>query len=434
MLTKDFMFGVSTSSYQIEGTHNKFKSIWDKSSKNIINQQYGEIACDFYNRYVDDIQLIKTLGVDVYRMSLSWARIQPTANGFSEEGVEFYRQVLKQLKKQGILVDLTLYHWDMPLWIYNKGVGFDHPLIVDYFFDYAKKVFQEFDQYVHRWATFNEPWCVSRVGYLMGEHAPFEKNPQKAYQADYYQLIAHKKVYDYYKQHYNSDIGIVINVWGSYPLTDSKEDKQAAFASSLFFERSYLDPLFKGIYNKQWINYLEDIKIDLRYMDLKALKDVKDSTDFLGINYYNHLTVVSDRNHPLGFKPVQTGYPLTDMNWEINPNGLRKILETIRNEYTNIPIVITENGIALKDELHDGIINDEIRTQYIQDHFDVIEAISESHNIIGYYVWSLLDNFEWQFGYTKRFGLIYVDYDTMKRIPKNSYYAYKDMIEKKRLL
>lgn len=434
MLTKNFMFGVSTSSYQIEGTHSQFKSIWDMNNTNVIDQKDGQIACDFYNLYKDDIQLIKNLGVDVYRMSLSWARIQPSSKGFSKDGIDFYHRVFRELKKQGISVDLTLYHWDMPLWLYDKGIGFDNPLIIDYFYEYAKKAFEEFDQYIDRWATFNEPWCVSRVGYLNGEHAPFEKNPQKAYQADYYQMIAHKKVYDFYKKHYHSPIGIVLNVWGSYPLTDSKEDKLAAIASALFFERSFLDPLFKGAYDQRWLDYLFNSGINLEYLDTNKLKTIKDSADYLGINYYNHLTVKHDDHQDLGFQTVQTGYPLTDMKWEINPGGLKKIIETIRNHYTSIPMIITENGIALKDTLENGVISDDKRIQYIEDHFNVIESLSESHNVIGYYVWSLLDNFEWHFGYTKRFGLIYVDYDTMKRIPKKSYYAYKELIEKKGLL
>ncbi len=432
MLKKGFQFGVSTSSYQIEGTKNKFKSIWDLETRNVIDKSDGSIACDFYSKYIEDIKLIKDLGVDVYRMSLSWARIQPYENSFSEDGIDFYHRVFKELKRQDIKVDVTLYHWDMPLWLYESGVGFHDSRIVNYFFDYAKKAFKEFDIYVNKWATFNEPWCVSRVGYYYKTHAPFLNDLQKSIQADYYQLIAHLKTYDFYKANYQKPIGIVFNVWGHYPHKDTKDDKLASYYSHLFFEGCFFDPMFKGRYDNLWINRLTELGLDISYIDDKLLETVKDKADYLGINYYMHNTVIYDKKHEFYFSHINTTTSLTDMDWEVNPEGLKNILKSIRENYTDLPIIITENGAAYKDDLINGIIKDDERCKYIKSHLEIIEEISVDLNIEGYYVWSLMDNFEWNFGYLKRFGIVYVDYETLVRTKKQSYYMYHDLIREKR--
>lgn len=432
-MRKDFKFGVATSSLQIEGTKGKFKTIWDLPENNVLDQSNCKDACNFFNTYKDDVQLIKNLGVDVYRMSLSWARICPNEFGFSKEGINFYHHLFKELKNNGILVDVTLYHWDMPLWLYEKGIGFHSKEIVEYFLEYAKKMFSEFDQYVHSWATLNEPWCISRVGYLYGTHAPFITNDaQKTFQTDYYMLLAHAAVYHFYKENYNKNIGIVLNVWGNHPNSNSKEDLKAAQLAHQFYEGVYLNPLFVGGFSNSYLDMVSKLGVNTEFVDAKALTSVKDTTDFLGINYYMHNTVIYDSKEPLGFKCIQTSSKLTDMGWEVYPKGLEYILRQIREEYTTVPITITENGSAYKDIVKNGIINDVERIEYFKKHFKVIESISETLNIEGYYLWSLMDNFEWHFGYTKRFGIVYVDYKTMKRIPKQSYYEYKKLIAEKR--
>lgn len=429
-MKKGFKFGVATSSLQIEGTKGKFKTIWDMSQRNILDQSNCDMACNFVDLYEKDIDLISNLGVDVYRMSISWARIQPEEGKVSASGIQFYKNVFETLKKKGIEVDVTLYHWDMPLWLMNKGIGFHHLDSVPYFLSYASICFEAFDTYVRTWATFNEPWCISRVGYIYGTHAPFMVHEyQLAIQTDYYMLKAHKEVYDYYKSRYQKPIGIVLNVWGNIPLTNDSKDMMATEHSHQFYEGVYLHPLCKGGYAKIWLDILNSLGLDLTFIDQKELQSFKGKTDFLGINYYMHNTVTYDADSPLKFKTVQTNYPKTDMGWEINAEGLRFVLTEIRKRYTDIPIYITENGIALNDVVEDGKIQDNLRTRYIQDHFQVIKEIEETHNIKGYYVWSLLDNFEWHFGYTKRFGLVHVDYSTYQRIPKQSYYEYKKIIE-----
>jgi len=424
-----FLFGVATAAYQIEGTHQQFDTIWDGHEDKIDDHTNCHIACDFYNKYEEDIELIKNLNVDVYRMSISWARIQPKKNEFSQEGINFYKKVFEILRKKNIEVDVTLYHWDQPKWLYEMGVGFDHPSIVNYFLVYAAKMFEEFDDDVRTWATINEPWCVSVVGYYFGAHAPFVKDIGRMARAQYYTLMIHKEVYDFYKARYKKDIGIVFNLWKHYPYTDSLKDLEATKYSQVFFNDMYLSPMFKGKYPKLWFKMLKSQGVDTSFIREHDVKNLENKTDFLGINYYTHHTVQYDESQPFNFKHVKTGYPLTAMDWEVHAQGLIDVIKYVRDNYTNKPITITENGAAYDDEIEDGIIKDEQRSAYIKNHLSLILKYKEELNVKGYYVWSLMDNFEWAFGYTKRFGIVYVDYKTLKRYPKQSYYMYKEIIK-----
>ncbi len=425
-----FLFGVATAAYQIEGTHKKFDTIWDHHEDLISDHSNCDVACDFYHRYEEDIKYIERLGVDVYRMSISWARVQPKENAFSLEGINFYKRVIKSLKDKNIKVDLTLYHWDMPQWLLDKGIGFDHPMIVSYFLAYAKKMFECFDDDARAWTTLNEPWCVSVVGYLYGSHAPFVKNMTSMAKAQYHTLLIHDAVYTYYKMHYDKPIGIVYNLWKQYPLTHNELNIEALKNSIMFHSGIYLDPLFKGKYPDTWVDTLESFGVDTSFINHEKIREMKDHTDYLGINYYAHQTVVYDDQAMLKFKHIHTGYDKTEMDWEIYADGLIDLIKDLRSDYTNIPVIITENGAAFNDELKDGKVHDTRRTQYILDHVNAVLSHKEELNIQGYYVWSLLDNFEWAFGYTKRFGIIYVDFDSLERYPKDSYYAYKEVIKK----
>lgn len=433
MEDKKFLFGVATAAYQIEGTHQKFKTIWDDHEDKIDDQSNCHVACDFYQKYEDDIALIKALDVDVYRMSISWARIQPTKHAFSQEGIDFYHQVFKILKDKGIQVDVTLYHWDQPKWLYEMGVGFDDPSIVSYFLAYATKMFDEFDGYVRAWATINEPWCVSVVGYYYGAHAPFVKDLGRMARAQYYTLMIHKAVYQFYKARYHKEIGIVFNLWHKYLASDSKQDQEAMAYSALFFNDMYLSPMFKGVYPKLWFTLLQENGVDTSFIDLDEVKALKNQTDYLGINYYTHHTVAYDKDSPFKFKHIETGYPLTAMGWEVHAMGLIHVIEYVRENYTDKDIYITENGAAFDDVLKDSTVNDIERSSYIKNHLQLILDNKEKLNIKGYYVWSLMDNFEWAFGYTKRFGIVYVDYKDLKRYPKDSYYMYQNMIKKNKI-
>jgi beta-glucosidase len=428
MFDKRFLFGVATSAYQIEGTHKEFETIWCNEKSHIDDHSDGEIACDFYNRYIEDIKYIINLGVDVYRMSISWARIQPKKNVFSQVAIDYYKNLFKLLKSKGIKIDVTLYHWDMPKWILQEFDGFSDKKIVPYFLEYAKQMFINFNQYVHQWATINEPWCVSTVAYYYGTHAPFKKDLLKTAKAQYYTLMAHQSVYDYYKMHYKKPMGIVLNLWMQYALDDKPENILATQYSSMFHNEVFLDPIFKGKYPHKWIERLKVLGVNLDFIKDKDLKSLKNKLDYLGVNYYQHHTVSYDQDHPFLFKHNHTGYPTTDMNWEINPNGLADVIKMIRTDYSNIAIYITENGAAFEDELVNQSIHDIKRIKYIKGHMDIIEKIHKEMNVKGYYLWSLFDNYEWSFGYTKRFGIIYTDYQNLRKIPKDSYRYYKNRI------
>lgn len=430
MFNKKFLFGVATSSYQIEGTSNEFKTIWCDQKEKIIDQSDGTVACDFYHKYQEDMKWIINLGVDVYRMSISWARIQPEKHMFSNEGIAYYKKIIKRLKRNKVKVDVTLYHWDMPAWILDEFDGFSDEKIVDYFYNYAVKMFEVFDSDVRTWATINEPWCVSTVGYYYGSHAPFKKDLSKMAKAQYYTLLAHEKVYDYYKANYKKDMGIVLNLWAQYPLSNQSIDLIATEYSDMFHNQVYLYPLFKGFYPIKWILKLKQLGVDTGFIDEKHLSQLRNKTDYLGLNYYQHHTVTYDKSNPFSFKHVHTGFDKTDMDWEINAKGLEDIIIKLRKDYTHVPIIITENGAAFQDEIVNGKINDEKRIDYINKHLDVVLKLHEKYCIKGYYLWSLFDNFEWSFGYTKRFGIIYTDYQTLHKIPKESYHYYKLFIEK----
>ncbi|MCD4826627.1 MAG: family 1 glycosylhydrolase [Acholeplasmataceae bacterium] len=429
MFDKEFLFGVATSAYQIEGTHHKFETIWCDEKQHIDDLSDGEIACDFYHKYKDDIKYILDLGVDVYRMSISWARIEPKENEFSDEGINFYKNIFKILKDNQIKIDVTLYHWDMPKWILDEFDGFADKKIIPHFLKYAKHIFSIFDQDVNQWVTINEPWCVSTVAYYYGTHAPFRKDLTKMVKAQYYTLMAHQEVYDYYKKNYKKPIGIVLNLWMQYPIDQNKDTLIATQYSSMFHNDVFLYPMFKGTYKTAWLNKLLELGVNLDFIETRELKSLMNKTDFLGINYYQHHTISYNKKNPFLFEHNLTGYDLTDMNWEINPNGLKDMIMLLRKEFTNKPIYITENGAAFDDILEDNEIHDVKRINYIKGHLDVIESIHKKMNVKGYYLWSLFDNYEWSFGYTKRFGIIYTDYNNLVKIPKDSYAYYKKRIK-----
>ena len=428
MFKKTFNFGVATSSYQIEGTFNQFKTIWCDQKSQIVDHSDGTVACDFYHNYEKDVKWIIDLGVDVYRMSISWARVQPQEKIFSTEGIAYYKKIINILKEHGIKVDLTLYHWDMPQWIMDKFDGFADAKIVDYFYEYAIEMFKYFDDDVRSWATINEPWCISTVAYYYGAHAPFKKDISKMVKSQYYTLLAHQKVYDYYKENYQKEIGIVLNLWMQYPLSNDAVDIVATKYSDMFHNQVFLFPLFKGTYPSKWITLLHQLNIDTSFIDSKLIEKLRDKTDYLGVNYYSHHTITYDKNNPFKFKHIETGFDKTDMDWEVNPKGLEDLIVLLRENYTKVPIIITENGAAFKDEVINQKINDQKRIAYIKGHIDVIEKLHEKYHIEGYYLWSLFDNFEWSFGYTKRFGIIFTDYTNNQKLAKESYYYYQKFL------
>lgn len=431
----DFIFGVATSSYQIEGTHNNFESIWDTFAKKegtVIDGTDGTVACDHEHLYKKDVEIIKNLGVDSYRFSISWARIIPRKGYVSEEGIKFYIDLFEELKSKNIKPSVTLYHWDMPQWCYEEGSDWRSERVLKYFLEYCEVCFKNFDKYVINWVTFNEPFCVTVMGYFYGGHAPGHKNINDLAMAVHTVFLCHTKAVKMYRKNYNSKpIGIVLNLIPVYSKINDELQKVARKNADMFINDLFLSMTFNGKYPAMYLEMLKKQNVDTTYL----LDEYDADIDFLGVNYYNHMFVKYDKHSPMKNTRDTTDYPKSDMGWDINPEGLRDLLYDVRKRYGyDTPIFITENGAATADKIKDGIIQDDIRIKYLKDHLKIIDEVKDELNIKGYYLWSLMDNYEWAFGYTKRFGIVYVDYDNLKRTPKQSYYWYQEYIKKQKLI
>lgn len=431
MFPEGFEWGVSSASYQIEGAWNedgKGESIWDRFSHlpgNIKDGSNGDVVCDFYHHYEEDIKLLKKLGIPYFRLSISWARIFPDGFGtINRKGLEFYRNVLKCLRANGIKAFINLYHWDLPQKLEDRG-GWANPEIVGWYENYANTLFAEFGDLVDRWITMNEPFLVAFM---------FCNNDvSKALAAVHNLLLAHgSAVRDYRKYGLKAEIGITLNLNMAYPSRpDSSEDVLATQMHMLLINHLLCDPIFKGSYPKALFDTLASYGITLPAIKSGDMDLIHQPIDFLGVNNYYAEYIKADPLSPLGHKAVPSGKPKTMMNWEVVPNGLHDLLKWIDSSYNSPKILITENGAACNDWVDlEGQIHDYNRNDYITRHLiEVHRAICDGIHVVGYYVWSFLDDFEWQWGLEKRFGLVYVDYKSQKRIPKESAYWYKKVIE-----
>lgn len=451
---KDFIWGSATSSYQIEGAafeDGKGLSIWDAFSHTqgrTDNGDHGDIACDHYHKFKDDVQLMANLGLKAYRFSISWSRIIPDGKGaINEKGIQFYSDLIDELLKHNIEPWITLYHWDLPLALQMEDDGWLNPKIADYFEKYANVCFKNFGDRVKNWITLNEPWVVTILGHGEGVFAPGRISKDEPYLAAHQLLRAHGKAVRCYREEYqeqqNGKIGITNNCDWREPLTDSQEDKAAAERALEFFLGWFADPIYFGDYPKVMRDRLGD-RLPVFSEEDKLL--IKGSSDFFGLNHYSTLNaanasedeivetdvygnggIFEDQLVKLTTDPT---WKLTDMKWSIAPWGCRKLLEWISDRYDNPIIYITENGCASKDVIENGEIKDNLRLDFIQSYLKACaEAIDSGVNLKGYFVWSLMDNFEWASGYSKRFGIHYVDYKTGVRTPKNSAKWYKKVIE-----
>lgn len=436
---KDFIWGAATSSYQIEGAYQedgKGLSIWDKFSHTpgkIVNGDTGDVACDHYHRYQEDVALMKEMGLDSYRFSFSWPRILPAGKGkVNQKGLDFYRRLVDELLRAEILPVATLYHWELPQKLQEKG-GWANRDVACYFTEYAATLFEELGDLVPCWITHNEPWVTSFLGYGTGEHAPGMKDLPAAVQAAHYLLLSHGMAVKAYRGlGLAGDIGITLNLSPTYPASTREEDLQAAQLHHDYLNRWFLDPIFKGDYPSGLHNLYEQ-RLGPFEMQSGDLELISQEIDFLGVNYYTRTVVKHSPDEPfLQFASVRDEEAdYTDMDWEIYPRGLYDILQLIHQQYPHIPILITENGAAFKDEVSsEGRVHDRERIDYFKRHLAMAsKAIEDRIELKGYYAWSLLDNFEWAFGYSKRFGLIYVDFATQKRIWKDSACWYRQFIE-----
>ncbi|PFG02888.1 GH1 family beta-glucosidase [Bacillus sp. es.036] len=434
---KDFTFGTATSSYQIEGAHNeggRTPSIWDMfcDIPGKVHQQHnGNVACDHYHRYEEDIQIIKELGVDSYRFSIAWPRIFPAKGDYNPEGMAFYKTLAKRLREEGIKPAVTLYHWDLPMWAHEEG-GWVNRDSVEWFLDYAKVCFRELDGLVDSWITHNEPWCAGFLGYHMGVHAPGHTNLDEAVRAVHHMLLSHGEAVNLLKNEFASttSIGITLNLSPVYPKTDSVNDRLAANNSDGYSNRWFLDPVFKGSYPVDMMNLFSKYVHNFDFIQDGDLQTISTQCDFFGINFYSRGLVEFNAANDFMTQGAYSDYEKTGMGWDIAPNEFKDLIRRLRNEYTDLPIYITENGAAYDDKVEDGRVHDQNRIDYVEKHLQAVSDLNEEGmNIQGYYLWSLLDNFEWSFGYDKRFGIIYVNYETQERIWKDSALWYADIVK-----
>ncbi len=437
---EDFTWGSATASYQIEGAYNedgKGESIWDRFSHipgKILNGDTGDIACDHYHLYQEDVALMKEIGLDSYRFSIAWSRVLPDGKGkVNEKGMDFYKRLIDELLQAEINPAVTLYHWDLPQELQERG-GWANRDTAKYFAEYAQLIFAELGDKVTRWITHNEPWVAAMAGYATEEHAPGISDYQTAIQASHHLLLSHGLAVDRFREMgLNSQIGITLNLTPAYPWTDNQADIKAAERFDGYVNRWFLDPIFKGSYPEDMVELYQD-KVGGFQKNESDLEIIGNKIDFLGINYYTRAVVKADgKNNIFGYKEVKPkGKEYTAMNWEVYSEGLYQLLTRVHKEYTSIPLYITENGAALNDKIDDDCkVHDNIRIDYLRDHFKTAHRlIKEGVPLKGYYVWSLMDNFEWALGYSKRFGLIYIDYETQQRILKDSSLWYREVIER----
>jgi len=427
----NFIWGAASAAYQVEGAWNedgRGESIWDRFSHtpgNVSNGDTGDIACDHYHRWEEDISLMRRLGLKAYRFSTAWSRVLPNGRGrINPKGLDFYDRLVDRLCAANIEPLLTLYHWDLPQALQDEG-GWDNRNTAHAFADYATLMVKHLGDRVKYWTTFNEPSVITYIGFLTGEHAPGVKDQRMAYQVAHHLLLAHGlgvRTIRAAKPDVNA--GIVLNLWPAEPASDSIEDEAAANKSWNERETLFIDPLFKGHYPPAVYDMVGKNMPKIHDGDMAVIAQ---KLDYVGINFYSR-HVVSAKGE---LKEI-AGSEYTEMGWEVCAPAMRRMLVKINREYDLPPIFITENGVAFKDEISaDGKVHDPRRIEYLKNHFIQTRlAMLDGVDVRGYMVWSLVDNFEWGHGFSKRFGLIYTDYATQRRVIKDSGEWYAEVIRK----
>ena len=431
MNTKAFTYGVATAAFQIEGAAElRLTNIWDTfcaNQGNIADGSDGSVACDHYHRWQHDLDLISELGVDAYRFSISWSRVMNEDGSLNQQGVDFYIRILDCLKDRGIQSFVTLYHWDLPQYLEDKG-GWLNRETAYHFAHYADLISLAFTDRVTSYATLNEPFCSAYLGYEIGIHAPGLKGKQYGKKAAHHLLLAHGlAMLALQKNSPNSQNGIVLNFTPAYPASNTPQNIAAAKFADDYFNHWYIQPLLEGQYPEIIDRLANEHLPDIHPGDMAIIGQ---PLDFIGINYYTRAVYQADEQHV--FKELPAQPPLTDMGWQIYPEAFSHLLISLHNRYPLPPVYITENGAAMPDKLINGQINDSDRIDYYQSHLNAVEsALTHGVNIKGYFAWSLMDNFEWAEGYLKRFGIVYVDYPTQTRTIKASGLAYQAFIKQR---
>jgi beta-glucosidase len=433
-----FVWGAATSAYQIEGSplaDGAGPSIWHRFSHTpglVRDDENGDVACDHYRLWKSDVALMRELELTAYRFSISWSRILPEGTGrVNQAGLDFYRRLVDGLRDAGIQPFATLYHWDLPAALDDRG-GWCNRDVAGWFSDYAEIAFRALDDRVESWSTLNEPWVVSDGGYLAGALAPGHRNRFAAPLVSHNLLRAHgAAVASYRAWSPRPAIGIVINIEPKYPATKSVEDAAATRRADAYVNRQFLDPIFLGRYPEELPEIYQDAWPHFPDSDFDAIRA---PIDFLGINYYTRGVMRHDPSDWFlhAAKVPQRRSVRTETNWEVFPRGLTDTLRWVTERYGRPPIYVTENGAAFYDPPQideEGTLEDPLRVAYFRDHLRAArEAIAQGADLRGYFAWSLLDNYEWSHGYSKRFGIVHVDYATQKRTPKASARFYSEVI------
>ncbi|PHZ86515.1 GH1 family beta-glucosidase [Paremcibacter congregatus] len=432
-----FLWGSATAAYQIEGSPSADgagPSIWQRFShtpNNILNGDTGDIACDHYNRTDADVALMKQLSMQAYRFSIAWGRILPEGFGaVNKPGLDHYDRLVDRLLESNITPMATLYHWDLPQSLGDRG-GWLNPDNAKWFGDYAELVFNRLDDRVKLWATLNEPWVVMDNGYMHGLHAPGHRSHHEAAIVSHNLLRASAEAVRRYRTVGKNKIGLVVNLEPKYPASQDPQDVAAAQRADAYMNRQYLDPVLLGKYPPE----MQDIFGDAwpAYTP-QELNDLREPLDFIGVNYYSRgVTRHAEGEWPLHAKTVrQPQSTYTETGWEVCPQAFTDVLNWVKDRYNNPPVYITENGSAFYDPpvAENDRIEDPLRQGYLKTHLRAIhQAIQEGCDIRGYFAWSLMDNLEWAYGFSKRFGLVHVNYENQKRTPKESAKLYKRIIE-----
>ncbi|HCM47772.1 MAG TPA: beta-glucosidase [Colwellia sp.] len=428
MLSKDFIYGVATASFQIEGGKDaRLPCIWDtfcNTPNKIIDGSNGEVACDHFNLWQDDIELIDSLGVDAYRLSISWPRVITETGALNQAGVDYYLNILDALKSKNIKAFVTLYHWDLPQYLEDQG-GWLNRETAYKFRDYTDLISKVFGNRVHAYATLNEPFCSAFLGYEAGVHAPGVIGKEFGKKAAHHLLLAHGLAMQVLtKNSPNSQNGIVLNFTPCYPESDSVADIKATSFADDYFNQWYIKPLFDGDYPKIMAELPKGNHPKIFEGDMAIISH---PIDFLGVNFYTRAIYRTDTDEH--FFQIEAPAPRTDIGWEIYPKAFTELLVSLNETYTLPPVYITENGAAMADEIIDGVVSDQGRVDYYQQHLNAVhDAMVQGVQVKGYFAWSLMDNFEWAEGYLKRFGIVHVDYDTQARTVKASGLTYKALI------
>ena len=454
-----FLWGAATSAYQVEGAvaeDGRTPSIWDTFSHTpgkVHDGDTGDLAVDHYHRYRDDVALMKRLGLTAYRFSVSWSRVQPTGRGpAAERGLDFYRALVDELLDAGITPVATLYHWDLPQELEDAG-GWPRRATAERFADYTALVAGALGDRVPTWTTLNEPWCSAFLGHGSGVHAPGRTEPAAALRAAHHLNLAHGRAVEVLRDHLpaTARTSVSLNLHQVRPLTAGAADADAARRIDAVGNRIFTGPMLRGTYPEDLIadtEHLVDWSALVRDGDLAAISR---PIDLLGVNYYTP-TVVStptdghgdarddghgNSDHSPWPGSEHVAFHLaegarTAMNWVIDPDGLHRLLLDVSRDHPGLPLMVTENGASFEDHVSpEGRVDDQERIAYLHDHLDAVRrAVTDGADVRGYFLWSLLDNFEWAYGYAKRFGAVHVDYATQRRVPKASAHWYADVIRR----